>query len=44
MGWLGGVRYTPHPDSLGFRLHCGTQGKALKEEEQTENVRARKSR
>lgn len=27
---LGGVGYTPHPNALGFRPHCGTQDEACK--------------
>ena len=28
--WLGGVGHTPHPDALGFRLHCGAQRETCK--------------
>lgn len=28
--WLGGVRHTPHPDALGFRLHCRPQRETCK--------------
>lgn len=27
---LGGVRHTPHPDALGFRLHCRAQRETYK--------------
>ena len=35
MVWFEGVRHTPHPDALGFRLHCGTQRETCKGREES---------